>query len=54
MDSDDGLQLNLAGFDIPVQKDERRLKPNRHTVSFKKQQKVSYILLLFLILYERY
>ena len=45
MDSDDGLQLNLAGFDVPVQKDERRLKPNRHTVSFKKQQKVPYSLL---------
>lgn len=43
MDSDDGLQLNIAGLDAPVGQVagvDRRVKPNRHTVSFKKQQQV--------------
>lgn len=41
MDSDDGLQLNISGFDVPVGKTDRKAKTNRHTASFRKQQKVS-------------
>lgn len=40
MDSDDGLQLNIAGFEAPAGNGERKPKTNRHTVSFRKQQKV--------------
>ncbi len=40
MDADDDLQLNLAGFEQPASKPSARAKGNRHTVSFKKQQKV--------------
>ena len=41
MDADDDLQLNLAGFEQPASKANPRTKGNRHTVSFKKQQKVT-------------
>lgn len=40
MDADDDLQLNLAGVEQTASKFTARVKGNRHTVSFKKQQKV--------------
>lgn len=40
MDADDDLQLNLAGFEQPVSRPRAQARSNRHTVSFKKQQKV--------------
>lgn len=40
MDADDDLQLNLAGFEQPASRPKAQAKSNRHTVSFKKQQKV--------------
>ncbi|KAA6429418.1 MAG: DEAD-box ATP-dependent RNA helicase 17-like [Trebouxia sp. A1-2] len=39
MDADDDLQLNLAGFEQPVSRPRAQARSNRHTVSFKKQQK---------------
>ena len=41
MDGDDDLQLNLAGFEAPVTNGNPRSKGNRHTIAFKKQQKVT-------------
>lgn len=40
MEVDDDLQLNLAGFEQKASASKDRSKRNRHTVSFKKQQKV--------------
>ena len=41
MDGDDDLQLNLAGFEAPSATSNPRSKGNRHTIAFKKQQKVT-------------
>lgn len=41
MDGDDDLQLNLAGFEAPLATSNPRSKGNRHTIAFKKQQKVT-------------
>ena len=43
MDGDDDLQLNLAGFEAPLATSNPRSKGNRHTIAFKKQQKVTTI-----------
>jgi len=40
MDAGDDLQLNLAGFEQPASNPKAQPRSNRHTVSFKKQQKV--------------
>ena len=45
MDGDDDLQLNLAGFEAPLATSNSRLKGNRHTIAFKKQQKVTSVVL---------
>ena len=43
MDGDDDLQLNLAGFEAPLTTSNPRSKGNRHTIAFKKQQKVTVV-----------
>ena len=41
MDGDDDLQLNLADFEAPLAISNPLSKANRHTIAFKKQQKVT-------------